>query len=411
MDRRKFLQGAGAAALATTSLSALMPRSAWAANLPGLYPYSPFSNEMHLPEPRSLAEVVEMSPMEIAQSSALISGVYEELHQAARSFEKAEYRSIMVDILTQPSQTWLSDLYPTDADRKAIFDEMAGLGYFDAEDDADYVFPPGHEKIQTMLTSPQSHNDWYGSYPGGMALIVAFNIRIADAHTEHYRQVYGLPVNRDISACALGIHEYPKSWFHSWNPDGSYKEEPRSLYGLTFHTHASYVCAELMHRRMDAALTMAVASAHAMGVIDVQINGRHTGVTLLGPSIVADIIHSASVLAQVDPYDYGVLKRKSDGKYEMATLPAEQWVTHLGDMSWPYTLGVAHPVTRSLLLSMAENDYGISANDLQAHPYVKPYNQLKNYIWSQLGEIALYEVIQREGVPAARNLVKRLVSA
>jgi hypothetical protein len=126
---------------------------------------------------------------------------------------------------------------------------------------------------------------------------------------------------------------------------------------------------------------------------------------------VADIIHAGAVLAQVDPVDYGLLKAKSGGGFELAVLPAEQWITHLGDMNWPYTLGSAHPVSHAVLKMMAEQDYGISASDLEAFPYVRPFNQLKSYVWAQLGEITLYEVIQREGVGAARELVKRLVTA
>jgi hypothetical protein len=139
-------------------------------------------------------------------------------------------------------------------------------------------------------------------------------------------------------------------------------------------------------------------------------HGCHTKVTLTGPSVVADIIHSASVLAQVDPIDYGLLKRTTDGKFELAALPVEQWITHFGDMNWPYTLGAAHPGTHALLRTMAKENYGISEKDLEKFPYVKPFNQLKNYVWAQVGEIGLYEVMQREGNDAARAFIKRLVS-
>jgi hypothetical protein len=383
--------------------------SAFAAQLPGPYPYNAFSKDLALPEPRSLEQVTAMTPAEIARSSGLIMRAYDELLKVAASLENPGYRRVMTEILAKPRITFL-DLYPAEQDRRKIFDELVKRGFFNAEDSPDYVFPPQHQNIQTMLTAPQSHNDWYGSHPGGMALVVAFNIRIADAHTEHYRQVYGLPVNRDMPACALGVHEFPKAWFHSWLPDGSYGEEPRSLYNLTFHTHGVYVTAEMMHRRYDAGLTMAVAAAHATGTIDAKIDGRYTRVTLVGPNVVTDIIAAASILAQVDPVDYGLLRRKN-GKLELATLPTEQWVTHFGDMNWPYTMGVAHPVTHDLLLKMAVAEYKIPASDLKAFPYVRPFNQLKNYVWAQLGEIGLYEVIMREGADAARALVKGLVTA
>jgi hypothetical protein len=166
----------------------------------------------------------------------------------------------------------------------------------------------------------------------------------------------------------------------------------------------------MMHRRFDAALTMAVAAAHVTGAIDTKIDGRLTRVTLIGPNMVADMIAAAAVLAQVDPVAYGLLTRKGD-KFALATLPTEQWVTHLGDMNWPYALGIAHPRTHDLLLKMAVQDYGLPEGDLRRFPYVRPFNQLKSYVWAQLGEIPLYEVLVREGDEAARTVVKRLVPA
>jgi hypothetical protein len=39
-----------------------------------------------------------------------------------------------------------------------------------------------------------------------------------------------------------------------------------------------------------------------------------------------------------------------------------------------------------------------------------PFNQLKNYVWSQLGRIALYEIVVREGFDAACAAINRLVT-
>ena len=59
-----------------------------------------------------------------------------------------------------------------------------------------------------------------------------------------------------------------------------------------------------------------------------------------------------------------------------------------------------------MLRQIAEEEYGLSSRDLNG----RPFNQFKNYVWSQLGQIPLYEVWVREGEPAARKVVKRLVS-
>jgi hypothetical protein len=90
----------------------------------------------------------------------------------------------------------------------------------------------------------------------------------------------------------------------------------------------------------------------------------------------------------------------------LAPVPAEQWVTHLADMNWPYTMGAAHLYTHPLLQQVARDDFGLTESDLAS----RPFNQLKNYIWSQLGQITLYEVLVREGSEAARQVINRLMT-
>jgi hypothetical protein len=68
-------------------------------------------------------------------------------------------------------------------------------------------------------------------------------------------------------------------------------------------------------------------------------------------------------------------------------------------------MGAAHLFTYPFLQELARSDYGLTEQDLAE----RPFNQLKNYIWSQLGQIALYEILVREGADAVRRTVKRLV--
>jgi hypothetical protein len=56
---------------------------------------------------------------------------------------------------------------------------------------------------------------------------------------------------------------------------------------------------------------------------------------------------------------------------------------------------------------VARDDFGLSEKDLGA----RPFNQFKNYVWSQLGQITLYEILVREGFAAARSVINRLVTA
>ena len=373
--------------------------------LPGKFAYAKFSEDIDLTPQRRMEEVVAMSPEDMARSSLMVMGIYNELLRTAASLEDEGYRRLMTECITKPQVTFL-EMYPGEGDRRRLFDEMVKLGFFNAADDPDYVWPSGHMSPQSYLTAPSSHNDFYNAHPGGLALTVAFNIRMADAYTQNYRQVYGVPINRDVAVVGLLVHEYPKVWLYQWQKDGSWLEEPRTVYDDTWHAHCIYVTAELMHRRFDSRIVMAMAAAHQLSALGASMDGRKVVTNWVGLERVAHFIKAAGILANVDPVDYGLLERKG-GDVVLAPQPAEQWVTHLADMNWPYAMGAAQLHTEALLRRFAEDRLKVKGGDLSG----KPFNQLKNYVWSQLGQITLYEILVREGQDAANKTLGCLVTA
>ncbi len=369
--------------------------------LPGKFAYSAFSADLDLTPRRTLEEVVAMSPEQMARSSRVVSAAYNELLQVAASLENQQYRELMTECISGPKIAFL-EMYPGEQDRRRLFDEMVRLGFFNKEDDPEHVFPAGHMTPQTYLTAPSSHNDFYNAHPGGLAVTVAYNIRMAEAYTANYRQMFGIPINRDLPSAALCVHEYPKVWLYQWQQDGSWLEEPRTVYDDTWHAHCIYVTAELMYRRYDSRIVMAMAAAHQLSALNASMDGRDVVCEWVGLDRVCHFIEAAAVLAQVDPVDYGLLERKG-GKLVLAPQPAEQWVTHLADMNWPYTMGAAHLYTAPLLREYAERELKVAGAG-------REYNQLKNYVWSQIGQIPLYEILVREGRDAANGTLARLVS-
>lgn len=372
--------------------------------LPGKFNYSAFSEELDLLPARPLEEVISLTAEQMARASRLVTSAYHELLQVAASLEDQAYRRLMTECIASPKVTFL-DLYPTEQDRQQIFAEMVRLGFFNAADSPDEVFPVNPRSPQTYLTAPSSHNDFYNAHPGGLAVTVAYNVRMAEAYTANYRQMFGVPINRDLPSAALCIHEFPKVWLYQWQEDGSWSEEPRTVYDDTWHAHCIYVTAELLHRRFDSRLVMAMAAAHQLSALNASMNGKEVVCDWVGLERVAHFIKAASVLAQVDPVDYGLLEKRH-GKLMLSPQPAEQWVTHLADMNWPYVMGAAHHYTYPLLQQVAGSDFGLTEKDLVG----RPFNQLKNYIWSQLGQITLYEILVREGFDAARLVINRLVT-
>ena len=372
--------------------------------LPGRFAYSAFSADLELAPQRKLAEVVEMTPEEMANASRLVTSAYNELLSVAASLEDPEYRRLMTECVARPKITFL-EMYPGDQDRRRLFDEMVKLGFFNKEDSPDHVWPRGHMNPQTYLTAASSHNHFYNAHPGGLAVTVAYNIRMSEAYTANYRQMMGVPINRDLPSAALCVHEYPKVWLYQWLEDGSWLEEPRTVYDDTWHAHCIYVTAELMHRRFDARIVMAMAAAHQLSALDARMEGHDVICNWIGLDRVAHFIKAAAVMAQVDPVEYGLLSKKN-GKVVLEPVPAEPWVTHLADMNWPYTMGAAHLCTYPMLREFASERYGMKGKALSG----RPFNQFKNYVWSQLGQIPLYEILVREGREAALKTVQRLVA-
>jgi hypothetical protein len=368
--------------------------------------FAPFAESLEatLPEPLALSDVARMTPMEIAQSSELVTSSYRELVGMALSLQNEAYRRLMLSVLKDTRVTFM-ELYPERSDREEIRGELARFGYMSEEDDVDELFPPRPEDPQPYLASPQSHEDLYNPHPGGMAITCAVNCRLSEYHTMLYREHFGVPADRDLAVAGLCIHEYPKAWLYYWNEDGSYGIEPRT-FGGNMHTHDVYVTAEMLHRGAPPELVVGVAAAHSFGAPDLTEDGKETRMSWPGYEWVKKFLHAGALLAQRDPVEAGVLEPgEKVGEYVLPPQPVEIWNCHLSDMNWPYTAGAAHKYTFPLLGEVAREEYGI------ASPEGREFNQLKNYVYAQVGQIALYEALVREGEGAARRIVKRLVNS
>jgi hypothetical protein len=354
-----------------------------------------------MPEQRSLDDVVAMSPMEIAESSHLVISAYKELVQGALSLRNDAYRGPMLDVLRNPQVTF-PERYQ-DGEAEQVRAELLEAGFLEREEDFASLIPDDYLTPQHFMSAPQSHEDWYNCHPGGLAITCAVNARLGEYHTALYQHQYGIPMDRDLALAALAIHEYPKAWIYAWQSDGSYRKEPR-LHGGNLHTHTAHVVAEMLHRQAPRELVVAVAACHGFGSAEFfeDESARETRVRWPGYALVASFLQSGSILARVDPVEAGLLERNSAGEVVLPPQPVEIWNCNLSDMNWPYTIGAAHTFTFPLLAEIAATRYGAEENS-------KEFRQLKNYVYAQVGQIALYELLVRDGRDAVESIVESLV--
>ena len=366
--------------------------------------YEPFGSRLSeaMPPQRSLDDIVSMTPLEIAESSHLVISAYKELVQGALSIRNDAYRKPMLDVLRNPQVTF-PERY-ADGESAEVVRELMEAGYLERAEDFDTVVTDDFLSPQPFITAPQSHEDWYNCHPGGLAITCAVNARLGEYHTQLYQHMYGIPVDRDLALATLAIHEYPKAWIYKWNDQGGYRKEPR-LHGGNLHTHTAHVVAEMIHRDAPRELVIAVAACHGFGSAEFyeDESARETRVSWPGYDLVATFLHSGAILARVDPVEKGYVERRKDGTLTLAPQPIEIWNGNLSDMNWVYTIGAAHTHTFPVLEEIAQTVYG-------AAPGSKEFKQLKNYVYAQVGQIALYELLVRDGRGAVESIVKDLVS-
>lgn len=356
-----------------------------------------------LPERVTFDRMMAMTPEEMARRSYLVMSHYQELLNQANTLRNPVYRQLMTEVLTGPRMTFMS-LYDTKEKREAARAKLVDHGYAPKSVSADDLFPANPMSPQGYLSAPSSHFDFYNAHPGGLCVTVALNCRIAEYYAHMYQDHFGIPVDREVPVACLCIHEYPKTWLYYWREDWTWPDDPLTIGDASWDAHDLYVTAELMHRKVDPLMVTAVAAAHDMGQLEAWMEGPRAVCKWSGYDEVVKFLHAGSLLAGVDPVEYGLLERTS-GKLRLPPQPAEIWIGYLSDMNWPYTMGAAHRLTEPVIQEVAARDYTISERDMTG----RPYNQFRSYVWSQIGQIPMYETLVREGKEAVRALIHAVV--
>lgn len=159
------------------------------------------------------------------------------------------------------------------------------------------------------LAGPGGNTGSHHSWPGGLAVHIAINLRSAAALMEGYSTIERAQANRDRTNGAILWHDWAKAMVLRWRPDGTTTEE---LAVAGTGAHHVLGLAEAMRRGLPPAQIIAQACAH----------GPATGETL---PRVQGWLDAAAIVARVDGSGY------------RATSTAACFVTHLADQNWIYS--------------------------------------------------------------------------
>jgi hypothetical protein len=287
----------------------------------------------------------------IAYGSPFVRAQYHAIRALAGSIGDAKLRASGLALLDDPTPHY-ARRHATPESRVALRDAMARGGFVKATDPVDGIFPRGTERpglVQPFWSTPGSADDSHHAYPGGLLVHELFNARMAEGYGQTYDGIYFNrrgAVDRDLVILAALYHDVMKTVVFQYKDDGTFFTE------LTIgETGGHHVLsgAEAISRGESARLVTVLLSAHAAP-------------SLGDEKKVATWCAAAALLAGVDPFEYGLLKRDANGNAVLASLPPlEAFVNFLSDHDWVLTVHAAQ-VIRPYLDALAPK-YDIRPGD------------------------------------------------
>lgn len=334
----------------------------------------------------TVAEVVEMTPVQMAEASGLVMAGWDNLQATAAKIRNPLICTTVQDIMATPAPSVMKKIGRSE--KKEIYKELTAKGLIKDVSYDDFLPPAKSDSKapQPFYSAPGSGYGSHHSYPGGLITHTDVNVRVSMALYEGYRDVYDYLLDRDVVIASQLLHDLHKPWVFQWGKDGASRNEQK-LAGAGEH-HPLGV-AESIARGMPAEVCVAQACAH-----------NHPRTPADEAKVVA-WIKTAAILNGIDPVQHGLLEKGG----ETLPLPRRQegFVTHLGDHDWVLTVPAAQWIIPEMQ-KIAQRDYKIAKND------VKTFNHFRNYVFSQATIMTLYEIYASKGEDELTRTVHSIVA-
>ena len=375
ISRRRLLGSSSAALAAAAPFGALLSSPAAAAVTEATKP----SFEHPLTQ-RTVAEMLAMSPVDMARESRLVSAAFRVLVDAAEHLRDEAVRNTVLAILNDPVPT------VADTDEDKVLAALKAEGLIDA--DRAELFPTVTQKgraEQPFWSAPGSGYASHHAYPGGLATHCALNVLSAVRLLENYDSVFDCDLDYDAAVGGELLHDLHKPWVFAWQADGSSRvEKPLAKTG----EHHVLSLAESMKRGLPARVVAAQAAAH-----------DHPG-TPAGEALVVGWIRAAALIAGVDPVERGFLA--ADGKTLPLPRRSEGFVVHLADHDFVLS-GPACQWSLPALKKLAASTYGLTSD--------KDFNSFRNYVFANLSAMRVWALLSNSGEAALAADVARILKA
>lgn len=330
---------------------------------------------------------------ELAQQSIAAKSAMQYIRKNILEIKRRSLRTQLLGFIDNPAPTYQLRAVTLE-EKKAVLEELRKANLVPETTNVEGIYPPVADPkrgAQSFLAAPGSYysasytSAGHHSYPGGLPIHTALNLRVGLAMLRNYKLQYTnsqisptFLLSSDVVVSAIILHDVMKTLVFQWNDDGSqFLEQQVGTTG----THHVLGLAEQFCRNFPPEVIIATASAH---------NPPRPGE--LRKKVVA-YLRAAAIIARVDPIKYGVLVETDLGEYDL-TLPAlaEHFIVHLSDADYFYSEHAAATVVDRIRL-LAEKELGWS----KAETTGAKFNWLRNTFLSMSTGIAAYQVIIEKG--------------
>lgn len=323
------------------------------------------------------------------EQSAIVKNAYNYILSSIEKINNLTLRKQTLDLIQNTRPTFMQ-LYTSSTSITGVYNELANKGLVDTSNiSPEKLFPAlkNNANPQEFISAPGSGYASHHAYPGGLPTHVAANLSITEGIINTYKLIFGYTLDTDIVYSAQALHDLAKPWVFQWNDDGTCFTE-YTIAGTGAHHILSLT--EAIYRHLPAEEIVAQACAH-----------NHSGSDKDERDVV-NWLKAASVIAQINPVQYGLLDKSG----EKIPIPQHQeaYVVHLGDHDWVLS-GAAAKNTVLYLQEIAKEDYNFSDKDLHG----ALFNHFRNYIGAQVSFMFLHNLMAQNGLEDVRNLVHQII--
>lgn len=270
--------------------------------------------------PGPAASAADPGAAALAKASPAAGEARRELQRQIAALHDANVRRETLSALFEPGDCIRTRAGLTVADQDAIIAALRARGWIDQALSPDQaragLFPPLEgeggacpRSEGAALAAPGGNFGSHHSWPGGLTIHIAVNLRSGMALLDAYRDVEQAAIDRDMLAGAILWHDWAKSIVLGWRPDGTTEPEIR-VAGTGAHHIIGL--AEAMRRGFPPAQIVAQACAHAAPVGD-------------SAARVQSWLDAAAIVARVDGTAY------------RASATPICLISHLSDQNWIFS--------------------------------------------------------------------------